>query len=90
MVQKIYVAAVKEEDYPDLLRIGDASEFPQRYEEFLQLVGRRRKEFQELGYRTQTVFVDPAELRCARARQQCATYADLLRYAAKLFNPRRK
>jgi hypothetical protein len=90
MVQKIYVAAVKEENYPALLRIGDASEFPERYEEFLLLVERRRKEFRELGYHTQTVFVDPDELRCARARQRCATYGDLLRYAAKLFNPRRK
>lgn len=79
----IYIAVVEEQDYPSLLRIGDASEFPKRYCEFLQLVERRRREFQELGYQTKTVWVDPAKLRCARARRQCATYADLLRYAAK-------
>lgn len=86
----IYVAAVKEEDYPSLRRIGDAREFPDRYCEFLQLVERRRREFQELGYHTKTVFIDPAELRCVRARRGCATYADLLKYAAKLFHQRPK
>lgn len=87
-MQKIYVAVVKEEDYPALLKIADAREFPEQHTEFLQLVERRRREFQELGYHTQTVTVDPAELRCARARRHCATYADLLRYAAKLFHKR--
>jgi hypothetical protein len=89
-MQKIYVAAVKEEDYPALLRIGDASQFPARYEEFLQFVEQRRREFQQLGYHTQTVMVDPASVRCMRARRQCATYADLLKYAAKLFHQRSK
>ena len=90
MVPRIYVAVVKEEDYPALLRIGDASEFPEKYGEFLQLVERHRKEFQMLGYRTKSVFVDPGKLRCARALRRCATYADLLRYAAKLFHQRLK
>lgn len=79
----IFIATVKEEDYPVLLRIGDASEFPGQYCEFLRLVERRRREFQELGYQTKTVVVDPARLRCARARRGCTTYADLLKYAAK-------